>query len=191
MKTLFYICITIVVFVIIIYILMEKMGQKTNIEKVNSNVTSLDIKPYANSQYGFQMHAPKNWRIDESEVDTVYFINTKTNKEGVNSFSANINVSLESSTGLDLNNFTNNAKITLPKSLNNYKAIDDKSVTVNGVETRMISGTFIHEVYHLRNLQMIVVKNNKAYIVTGTALESTWDQYKDIIESSLMTFSLK
>ena len=58
------------------------------------------------------------------------------------------------------------------------------------MQTGIIGGTFVQGAFHLRNMQLVVVKGGQARIVTGTVLESTWNQYKDLIEFSLLTFNL-
>ncbi len=117
------------------------------------------------------------------------FANTKADEEGQNKFAANINITLES-TPADLNSYVSGAKDTLSKVLQNYQFVDSRDVTVGSNQAKLISGTFIQGVFHLKNFQLIVVKNGKAYITTATVLESTLDQYKNLAESSLLTFKL-
>jgi len=152
----------------------------------------LERQPYSNAQYGFKINAPKGWRVDESgQLGTiVFFLNTKPDQEGGNPFSANINVTTGSTQGYDLDGYVSATKDLLPKVLQNYKSTDNRKVNINGMQAQIIGGTFMQGVFPLRNLQLIVVKDGQAYVVTGTVLESTWNQYKDLIESSLMTFSL-
>ncbi len=153
---------------------------------------TLEKQAYSNIQHGFKINPPKGWRVDESgQFGTlVIFFNTSTDQEGANPFGANINIISESTQGLNLNDYVAATKEALPKLLQNYKSTEDKSVSINGMQAKMIGGTFIQGVFHLRNFQLIAVKNGKAYIVTGTVLNSTWDTYKDLIESSLLTFEL-
>lgn len=153
---------------------------------------TLEKQAYSNVQHSFKINAPKGWRVDESgQFGTiVFFLNTETDREGENNFSANINATSESTQGYDLDGYVGATKDLLPKLLQNYKSTDNRRVTANGMPAQIIGGTFAQGAFHLRNLQLIVVKNEQAYVVTGTVLESTWDQYKDLIESSLLTFAI-
>lgn len=151
----------------------------------------LEKQPYTNTQYGFRIHAPKGWRIDESGLfgTHVFFFNTDTELEGNNSFSANINVVSEPAQGLDLKGYVKATKESLSKVLTDYKLVDDKNVSIrSGRQAQFIGGTFIQGESNLRNLQLMVVDNDKGYVVTATVLESAWDKYKDLIEASLLTF---
>lgn len=157
-----------------------------------SSVTTLEKQVYSNAKYGFKINAPKGWRVDESGKSgtLVFFFNNQSDKEAVNQFTANINVTSESAQGLDLDSYTKASKDTLSRLFQNYKLTEDRAVTANGVPARIIGSTFTQGLYHLRNLQLIVLKGGQAYIVTFTALESTWSKYKSLIESSLLTFKL-
>lgn len=154
--------------------------------------TSTSLQTYKNEKYGFKINAPKGWRVDESGLmgTHVIFFNNNTDYVGSIPFVANINVISESAKGLSLNDYIDNSKEVLLKILKNYKITEDKSVKINGAEAYLIGGTFVMDELHLRNSQLIVIKNDKAYVVTGTALESNWDKYKNLFESSLVTFEL-
>lgn len=147
-------------------------------------------QPVYNIPGGFQINPPKDWRVDNSgQLGTlVIFTNTQTDRAGDSSFGANINVTSESTQGLNLADYVSATKGTLAKLLQDYETTEDKRVSVNGTEAQMIGGTFTQGVFPLRNLQLIVVKDGKAYVTTGTVLNSAWDKNKDLIEASLMTF---
>jgi len=153
---------------------------------------TLEKQAYSNTQYGFKISAPKGWRVDDSgQFGTlVFFLNTQTDQEGENPFSANISIISESAQGYDLDSYVSVTKDLLLKLLQNYKSTDNRKVTVSGTQAQIIGGTVVQGVFHSRNLQLIVIKDGQAYVVTGTVLESTWNQYKDLIESSLLTFEL-
>jgi len=170
------------------------VSPETSVDSSNtaSSLASLESLPYTNDKEGFSINAPKAWNVDESGKlgTSVVFLNTKPDKEGANVFDANINVISGPTKGLDLNNYINGQKKGLPKLFNDYKLVEDRTVDVHGMQGHILGNTFTQGVFQLRDLQLIVVKDGKAYIITGTALESTWDTYKDLMESSLLTFTL-
>jgi len=151
----------------------------------------LEAKPYS---VGFKINPPKGWQIDESgQFGTIVsFFNPVVDQEAGNFFRANINVTSDSSQGLDLAGYIAFNKKMLPKLLQDYKLIEDKKVTTkNGRTAHLLGGTFTQGVFKLRNLQLTIISGSNAYMVTGTALESTWSKYKDIIEESLLSFDLQ
>ncbi len=153
--------------------------------------SSLEQTAYTNSKFGFKINAPKGWRTDESgQFGTlVFFFNNQTDKEGENQFTTNINVTSESVPGLDLDTYVAATKEMLPKLLQNYRSTEDRPVTTTaGSQARIIGGTFVQGVFHIKNIQLILIEDSRAYIVTATSLESAWDKHKDLLETSLLTF---
>ncbi len=153
---------------------------------------TLEDQPYSNAQHGLKIHAPKGWRVDESGLSGTHVVlyNPQIDQEDANPFAANINVISESTQGLSLDDYVDSQEKLSSIILRNYKSTEDKRVSVNGMQVRIVGGTFIHDEFHLSTLQLIVIKGGQAYIVTGTVLESTWDKYASLIEASLLTFEL-
>ena len=152
----------------------------------------LDSTPYESTGAGFTIQYPKNWRVDESgQLGTkVFFFSNTVEKEGVNPFTPNINIVSESTQGIALDTYMQTVKESLPKTLSEYALVEETEVTVNGLPaTRMVS-TFTQGAFHIKNMQVILVRNGIAYILTGTTLAGVWDTYKDMIESSLFSFRL-
>jgi len=163
----------------------EATGQ--NPSAITGNNTS-EPQLYTSAKFGFTIHPPKGWTTNESPKSgaMVAFLNPKTDE---NVFHANINISGES-TQLDLDSYMNTNKTAITKMDPSSKLIEDEKLTVNGIPAELIGGTSKQGQFNLRNMQLYLIKDGKAAIVTGTALESTWEEYKDAIRNSLLTFSL-
>ncbi|MFZ5438081.1 MAG: DUF4190 domain-containing protein [Patescibacteria group bacterium] len=173
----------------------QQLQQQTTSQ--NNVPDTLEKQPYYNTKHGLKLNVPKGWRIDESGQFNliVAFINTETDwenypsKEEAFPFNTNITVGSESAQGYDLDGYINVAQESF-KLLTDYKSIENKKVTVNGMQSQILGGTFTQGGVTFRILQLAVEKNGQIYVVTGTTLESTWSQYKDLIESSLMTLTI-
>jgi len=166
---------------------------RKNIDLKQKVITNkLEEKAYVNSKYGFKINTPKGWLVNEPGAmgTVVSFFNTQIDTEGSNTFSTNINVVLDSSRGFKLNDYINDSKAKLASLFQGYKSVENKPLIVNGMPAVMIGTTVIQGKYHLHFLQLITIKGDKAYVVTGTTLESTWKRYHQLIESSLTTFNL-
>lgn len=161
------------------------------INPADATPEALARETYIDYQFGFKINPPTGWSIDQSGQSgaLAIFSNPKTDQDGSNQFVANINIVSESAKGLDLDSYVENTKKQLPISLTNYQSTENKKLTLEEIPTQFIGGTFAQEKLNLRNLQLILIKDNVAYIITGTALASTWDQYKDMFESMFQTFS--
>ena len=112
-----------------------KQGQPTEVSPQNSNnsvsetatpnpasLGNLESQPYINSKGGFNIRAPKGWRVDKGgQFGTlILFFNTQTDQEGINPFGANVNVTSKSTQGLNLDGYINATKDALLELLQNY-----------------------------------------------------------------------
>jgi hypothetical protein len=148
---------------------------------------------YKNTNYGFSIQTPAGWKSDDSGTSGVIvsLINSVPDSDSGNRFAANVNVVSESTGTLSLDNYVISSKKVLNTSFNNYKIITENKITVNGLQGDLIEATYEMGVYQLHNLQLFIVSNSKAYVVTGTALNSVWSTYKNILSSSIMSFALQ
>ncbi len=155
-------------------------------------VDSLLEQFYANSEKGFKIRPPKNWKIDESGRfgTTVLFINPNIDMEDKNSFNTNINIMTGYADNLDMDAFIRLQRSTESNFIQNYKEISNKIIRINDNDAHLIDGTYTMGVFKLRGLQLAVIHNGIAYSVTSAALESMWGKYKDLIEVSLLTFEI-
>lgn len=146
---------------------------------------------YENLQYNFKINYPKGWKINEKGEfgSIVVFFNPNIDQKNNDFFSSNINIVIDDLKESNLEDYVISAKKGLQEFLNNWRLIEEKEVTLNN-ETigYIIGGTFTQGNYYLRNLQLFVEKDGLVFILTGTTLESKWDKYKDIIETSLRSF---
>ena len=152
----------------------------------------LEPTPFESTSAGFLLTPPKSWRIDTSgQFGTlVFFFSNVTEKEGENPFTPNINVTSESIEGTDLDTYMKAVKEKLPATFTEYKLVEEAKITVNGLPATKIIATFTQGVYHIQNIQMILIRAGKAYIITGTTLANSWEKDKEVLQSSILTFKL-
>lgn len=160
----------------------------------SNNISSLlEPEPYVDSAGDFKIYYPKDWLPDGAYPGVIIvFLNIEFDQGDGAPFSANINVLSKSSEGLDLNQYIEFNKELMALFLTNYELVEDRKIIIpSGQKAHILGSTFTHGVSELRNLQLGIIDNGKAYFITGTALESEWDKYKDVIEESLLTFELQ
>ncbi len=150
---------------------------------------NLGSQPYENLNYGFRIIPPKDWTVDESGQfgDAVFFFGPTVFTSDGKPIKININVGSES-TKLGLDEYAEANKSILSEAFSDYKLVEDRKITVRGREAYIVGGTFSAQGVNIRNRQMMIIENGKAFIVTATNLESAWDQYDDLIDASLNTF---
>lgn len=175
----------------------QSTQQPATPQKVSAN--TLSEQAYSDTKHGFKINPPKGWRVDTSGQDgkdLVLFSNFVTDQNGTDVLHSYIDVVSESLQGYSLNDYMNDGKSILSKSQENYKLIEDRSVVVNGLQSRILEGSFEYKQgqsqdgLRFRELRLVTAKGGQVYAVIGVINESVLDQYKNLIESSLLTFNL-
>lgn len=84
-----------------------------------------------------------------------------------------------------------NSKVALKNSFSDYKITAERKVNLSdGTPATLLGGNFTQDKIALRNMQLFVFKGNDVYVVTAVVLASNWNQEKDMIGTSVMSFKL-
>gem|GEM_PF-5936227 len=140
---------------------------------------------YVNPRIGFTIHPPKDWAIDERGQLGTFTVFVPENP-GPQDDLTSITVITEPVANLD--DYTRETRTRLPEILNNFKLMENRRVALGKYEGQLIGGSFIFKDIPVRTLRLIVVKDNRGYNITATALQSVWSKIKDTVEESLLTF---
>lgn len=159
----------------------------------NAVPVALAATPYATASSTFSIQFPEGWSIDDAgQFGALVFAVSPTVEGGEDSkFSTNINVTAEEVEISSLDEYIDATLKALPQFLSNYETTENKTVTIGGVPARIIGGKFTQGKLELQNLQLITLKDGKAYVVTATSLESAWGKYEDLLVASAMSFLIK
>ncbi|MHB0976025.1 MAG: YCF48-related protein [Candidatus Aquicultorales bacterium] len=180
-----------------------------------AGLAGLEPQAYLNTSKGFSIRQPIGWKAEDSTVSLiaangemgqaisdiessggsleVMFFNTQPDEPGAVQFSENINVTSGNNRlfgGMrdsDLDEFFEAESKELPE---NMRILESKKVLVNGVKAYLSSMAMTQDGIPMKAVQLTLIKNGRVYIVTGTALEASWDQYRGVIEASLLTFTV-
>lgn len=165
---------------------------ETSSDDTALSAVSLAEKPFVSKTLGVSIQQPKGWTSDESGKygAELFFFCTESDKEKGKPFTANINLTSEATQGYSLKAYVDASKKYIKKSFAGYKSLPDRNVTVNGKVGVIIGGTFAQQGYNIRNEQLITISGGKAYIVTATALASTWSKYSALFDASLLTLKV-
>ena len=137
------------------------------------------------SANGFSIRPPQGWKTDESgKLGSKVFFFGPTQS----SFTVNINVVSEPAQGTTVGQYAEAGKAQLSQALTGYAQVEDQALTVNGQPAHILGGTFTQGAFELRNRQLFVVRNDVAYVVTATALASSWASYEAVLDASIKTF---
>jgi hypothetical protein len=160
----------------------------------------LDPILYSNAKGGFSIHPPKGWTGDENWRKDVYvvFRNNQDNSAKKSEFTDNIVVTTPTETECpDIFDYFNRyGEKIYSMVLKDYKVVDNKDVTLNGLAAKLFSGTYTGAFsdgteVKLRHMVIMTLRDHKIYQATGTVLNSEWDKYGGTLEASLLSYELK
>jgi hypothetical protein len=147
---------------------------------------SVQSNPYVNSNNQFSMNPPSGRGVDSSGIygtTVVFYGPTDTG------FRVNMNVVVES-TSLTLSAYVSASKSQLYAGLTNYYIVSEGPKTIGGIDGYELVGTFTQGASSIKNKQDFLVQNQKAYVITSTALQSNYDTYQPVFDESVQTFKL-
>jgi photosystem II reaction center protein PsbP len=147
---------------------------------------SVDPNAYVNSNNQFSINPPSGWTVDSSGAygtTVVFYGPTDT------SFRINMNVVVES-TSLTLSAYVSASKTQLYATLTSYNIVSEGAKTIGGIDGYELVGTFTQGSFNIENKQDFLVQNQKAYVITSTALQSNYNTYQPGFEESVQTFKL-
>ena len=135
----------------------------------------------------FSISYPENWRLDTSgQMNTTFIIYSPTQPE--DPFHENINLLIQDLTGqnLDLESYTSISENQIKTMIPNTKLV--KSERKGNYHEVIWSGFVANN--NLKFKQIYYVINDKAFVLTFTALDTTFDDYIDLGSKILDTFKL-
>jgi hypothetical protein len=164
-----------------------------NPSETSSSGNESKNQTYNNAAYGFSINYPGGWKAEENSTSGVIvnIINSTPDTDNGNRFAANINVVSEDTGTLNLADYVKLSKKVLNDTFTNYKVVTENQITINGKDGILTESIYEMGAYQLHNYQMFIINNSKSYVITATTLDSSWNNYKDVLRTALMSFVLK
>ncbi len=141
---------------------------------------------------GYQLQYPTTWRLDTTgRMGAELFVFSPL-KDSTDKFSENVNLLIQDLKGqhIDLKAYkeiTDNQFTQVPDG----KVYESAIINAGNKAYYRASYAMTQQNLQLRATSICYIKNEKAYLVTYTALADTYEQYKKIAEEMLASFSFK
>ncbi len=156
------------------------------------------LKTYQSSD-GYSLQYPDTWTIQEStetieKVEGNVFSFTKVMI--INSldpqFKENITISLEElpNDTISLFQYTQAVKKLLPKTYTQVEILREKSLTLGKHTANQITYTATQNNITLTLIQTYLVNTQRAYVITGTTTEETFEEDKEGLQHIINSFKL-
>jgi len=150
-------------------------------------IVSSTPKTYSNDRYGFSIRPPAGWKIKENVRVENFTIIVAFIGPTENNFAVNINIYSER-TNQNLQEYTSSNKESLNLYVPEFNLISEKNRIIGNIKAYEIVYTAKVKNVDLKFEQVVLIKNNRSYIITFTNLNENFDKYIAVFEKSVDTF---
>lgn len=196
------IIITVAVIIIVAIVAIVLFAMQQNKDNQNqsgqTNQQSSDNRlgnTYTDNDKGFSINFPKDWeKIDLPELRQIIAVAYRNPQaDGDKELHANLTVATQDiPEGKTEKQYIEESFSALEQQ-EGYELLENKTVTINDRETTKVhykvpsvtEGT-VNEIK-----QIVIIKDNKSYIVTATTTPETESKYKDLFEAVFNSFKIK
>jgi eukaryotic-like serine/threonine-protein kinase len=136
-------------------------------------------KNYLNARFNYSMKYPNNYVVKtviKPNGETVVFSSSVEDK--VMGFSPSVNVvatELGKNDTNDLELFSDRAKKGIIKAWGNAEFLEQKKEKLNGLDVYKLVSTSKQQKAVFKFMQLLLINNNKAYVLTYSALDSQYN----------------
>ncbi len=149
---------------------------KDEIKPTQANIDATqDWQTYENAAHNLKIKYPKNWAKQEKSGIIVGFTSTGT---------ANVNLvseDLAKNPNIKLDEYLKLSLANIEKEFPDFKLIENTPMTMGNVKAQKIVYTASMEGINLKFMQVLAIINQKAYVLTYTALT---DEYGKELETA-------
>jgi serine/threonine-protein kinase len=156
--------------------------------------TPKSLLTYQNSTYGIKLQYPSSWDKEvngtkqDTETDIVTFYPPASNSN------ASLDVSIDDISdekGISLAQYANDGLSDLKQSLHNFKSIGlTTNNTLAGLPAYKSLYTYVDGKNTFKDMEIGVIKGDKAYILTYEAGTDEFDKYLPTIQQTLNSFQI-
>ena len=147
-----------------------------------------DTTTYIVKKFHYSISLSSSWTENKAdEKGNKSFVGVSPSESSDDSFIENITVSTTPNIDQSLKSYFKDRVNRIKFSVKDFHQVGEGDETINGNKAKFVIYTFDYDSIPMQMVAYIIVKNKIAYVITGSALQSTYDAYKgkfkDIAES--------
>ena len=141
----------------------------------------------------FTIQYPSNWELDQSDVTQTSILFYSPLESATDQFRENVNILIQdlSASYMDLKKFAELSESQIKTMMTNANILESKEVKVGKKTYHKIIYIGDFGPYHLKYEQYYYVELDKAYVLTFTSQQDTYETFKALGERILDSFKLK
>ncbi len=139
----------------------------------------------------YTLTCPDSWekKTDYMGTDVIYLSPLEDSND---EFRENVNVIVEKlPSNMGLNQYVDISLKNAGKMLTDYRNLENSAVQLNGLDAQRIVSIYRMGDMRICALSYVIVKGRKAYTITCTALDSTYEKYKQQFEDICGTMKVR
>ncbi len=139
----------------------------------------------------YSISAPDGWIKKDTMVSGEKLTTLTSKLEGAgDNFKENVNVNTGQAPGFDLNAFVEANRTNLLKEIPGVEIVTEGETTISGMPAKWIVYSFSSSGYDLKNTAYMILKNDVGYVITCTALKTTFDKYQQDFKTCVNSFTI-
>ena len=152
----------------------------------------VDDHPGLNAGTGtFSISAPEGWTQKDTSISGAKLTTISSPSDGsMDKFRENVNVTTENAHGYDLSAYVDANRSTMEKQISSINFVDQGDAKIGDQPAKWIVYGFNYSGYDLKNTAYFVVKNDIGYVITCTALKSTFDRFQTGFKTCVNSFKV-
>lgn len=147
---------------------------------------------YLDKKVNFRIFPPKGWEVDTSGKlgASLYFLGEGVLVTGDLLYRPNISVQVGPANNNGLENYVDFYIKTIKAKLNKFELLEKRKITISGSQTYIIRNSFEKDKVKFFTMTLLLVAQDKAYVVTGISPEQGYEKIKQSMDSSVYSFNL-
>lgn len=149
-------------------------------------------KDFVDKKEGFKIRPPKDWDVDSSGKlgAPIYFFGPPAKADDNFVFRANINVMTGPANNNTVDGYANFYLGTLSNKLEKFGIREKRKLTISGRSAIIIRDFFEKDSNEYTGTTLIIIENDKVYVVSGVALKSGYEEVKQQMDLSIYSFNV-
>ena len=156
------------------------------------NAKAQDTTTYINKKFHYYISIPSNWTENKGdEKGNKSFVGVSPAESSDDSFFENVIVSATPNIDQNLKSYFKDRVNRIKYSVKEFHQEGDGDETINNEKAKFVIYTFDYNGVTLEMMAYVFVKNKVAYVITSSALQSTFDSYKEKFKDISESFKIE
>jgi hypothetical protein len=150
--------------------------------------TRVDIEfGYQNDEHGFGFDPPEEWVYVENASEEVSVRFTPPSRDNV---VLNISLPLKLSIGLALSVYADDIQEQYPEVVDNFSVVYRDWRDIEGLNAYEIICTYEENGVLFTEKQVAVAKSRKVFLITFMAMNTSYDEFIDVVDAGIDSFGI-